>query len=163
MGTVLTGDLIEPWAVTNPLDETTREETLIGGTGGDIEIERDPNVAEWEEHMNEFVQSKELQDTGELTIEFSLETELGYLLDAQLFYEDTDNGIYRPNKNVILDGMEFACWDKVSDADPSVTYRCLQVRPQIETTFAASIDDRITLEATYHLMGPHGYVTQDGV
>lgn len=165
MAETLTGDLIEPWLVENPdnepdATEDPRSETYIGGTTDDIEIERDPNTADWTEHMKEQVQRRELQDSGELTLVFTLQTELDNLVDAGIVVEDTDRGIYTAQKNVRHDAIEFDVWARKTDAEPAQTYRCYDVQPVVES-IPMEIEGTITVETTWWLMDDHGWVVPE--
>lgn len=157
IGEALTGDLVEPWKVTNPLDEDAREEVYMGGTTDDIEIERDPNEADWPEHMREQMQRRELQEESELALVQTLRTNLNNLLDAGVVYYDEEYEIYRPTKNERIDALELDIWDRINDDDPAQTYRCYDAQPVV-TDIPIEIEGVITIEIVWWLMGPHGIV-----
>lgn len=157
--TVLTGDRVEMYAVTDPLDDQARSETLIGATTDNIEIERSPNSADWAEHMNDFMQRRELQEEGEMTAVFLLTATLDNLVDANVYEEDADNEIYRPRRNYRHDAVEFDVYDPDEEVVQQ-TYRALDAQPVVET-IDMDIEGPVVVECLFWLQGAHGWVSDN--
>lgn len=154
--TVLDGSRVEIAAVEEPDNEEERVETLIGATTDSIEIERDPEEASWQEHMNPYTQRREMQEEGEVTTVFLLTSTLDNLIDANLYEEDEDRGLYRPAKNVQLDALEFHIYDPHQD-EVQQTYRCYGAQPVVES-IEMDIQEPIDLDAAFWLQDDHGFV-----
>lgn len=154
--TVLSGDRVEMWEVTSPDDDTNRTETYIGATTENIEIERSPNTADWPEHMNDFLQRRELQEEGEMTTTFLLTATMDNLVDAGVYEENVDLGIYEPARNNRLDAVEFDVYDPHEDVVQQ-TYRAYEAQPLVET-IDMDIEGPITVETTFWLQAEHGWV-----
>lgn len=159
---VLDGAKVEIAAVENPQNDpadTTdpRSETLIGSTTDSIEIERNPNTAEWLEHNVGYEQRRELQESGEVSTVFLMTATLDNLLDANLVEENVDMGIYQATKNFRHDAMEYHVYDPHEDVVQQ-TYRAYDAQPVLEST-ELDIEGVNNIEATLWLNGPHGYVS----
>lgn len=157
--TVLSGDRVEMWAVENPDNDTERTENYIGATTENIEIDRSPNTADWSEHMNEFIQRRELQEEGEMTTVFLLTATMDNLVDANVYEEDTDLGIYKPRKNYRHDAIEFDIHDPDVDSVQQ-TYRAYEAQPLVET-IDMDIEGPITVETVFWLQSDHGWVAEN--
>jgi len=155
--TVLDGSRVEIYSVENPQDEEERSETLIGATTESIEIDNDPNTADWPEHMVSQIQRRELQGEAEASLVFLLTSTLDNLLAAQVYTENEEYEIYEPSKNYRHDAIEFHIFDPFEDVVQQV-YRAYEAQPVVENN-DLDIEGPVQIESAIWFQGPHGFVS----
>lgn len=147
---VLTGAFLEIAIVT---DEGTTAETevILSQTTEDVEIERDTDDADWNEHNNPRTQRRELFASVDLNFEMILTDSLQNLQDAGLL---DANG--RVQRNVQHELVRIYVYENPGDAAPAATYEMYDTQFKYEVT-NLPLDGPGTAEVTGWINGDHGW------
>ena len=129
MSPALTGAFLDIVVVENLDDSTNETETIIGQTTDDIEVERDTEDAEWQEHNNDVMQRKELAASQDLSFSMIITDDRQNLQDAGLL--DADGAI---KKNVVHEAVRLNIFNDPSDAEPSTVFELRDTQFKYETT-----------------------------
>lgn len=127
MSPALTGAFLDIVTVQN-LGTTSETETIIGQTTDDIEVERDTEDAEWQEHNNEVMQRKELAASQDLSFSMIITDDRQNLQDAGLL--DANGNIKR---NVVHEAVRLNIFQDPSDAAPSTVFEMQDTQFKFET------------------------------
>lgn len=139
MSPALTGAFIDITVVEN-LGETDEQEFLINQTTDDIELERDSEDAEWQEHNVEVMQRMELATSIDLTFMMILTDDRENLETAGVI-----NSEGRVMRNVVHEAVRVHVFAGPFDDEPSTTYQAEDTQFKIEG-FEFPIDDVATVE-----------------
>lgn len=150
---VLTGAYLEIAVVS--IDDSGTEpvetETVLSQTTEDVEIERDTDDADWNEHNNPRTQRRELFASVDLTFEMILTDGLQNLQDAGVL---DANG--RVQRNVNHDRVDIHVYENPGDSTPAATYQCENTQFKYEVT-NLPLDGPGTAEVTGWINGEHGW------
>jgi hypothetical protein len=127
-------------------------ETILTQTTDDIEIERDTEDAEWNEHRNKQTQRRELFESADLSFSMIVTDDQENLQDAGLIDDDTG----RIRSGTRHEAVYVHVYRDENDDDPAATYEMLDVQFKYENT-NLPMDDIGTVEVTGWINGPHGY------
>lgn len=130
----------------------TETETVIGQTTDDIEISRDTEDAEWNEHNNKQTQRKELFESADLTFSMIVTDDQQNLMDAGII-SSTDGRVQGGSQH---SAVYIHIYAEDGDDTPAATYEALDVRFKFETA-TLPMDDIGTVETTGWINGPHGF------
>lgn len=146
----LTGAWLEIAVVTD-YGQAGESETLIGGTTEDVEIERDIDEQEWNEHMKPTTQRREGFETSGLSFEMIVTDQLQNFQDIGVIDSD---GAFR--RNVTHEAIYIHVYLRPSDTTPEQTYYAEDVQFILEgITFP--MDSPATGEVTAWINGDHGF------
>lgn len=151
MAEALTGAFLDIIIVQGP-DTTTPVETLLDRTTEDVEIERDPDEIDWQEHNNARTQRREGAETATMSFELVVTDDQQNLIDAGIM----DPATGEAQRNVIHDQVLIEIYVAENAAEPAATYFANQVQFVYETT-NLPIDDVGTVEVSGWIHGSHGY------
>lgn len=149
---VLQGAFLEIAVVTNYGDATTEAETVLGQTTEDVEIERDTEDAEWQEHNDPNTKRRELHSANDLTFEAIVTDDQKNLIDAGIL--DATTG--RVRRNVEHEAVYIHVYEHPTSDVPAATYEMLNVQFKFET-MSLPLDGPGTVEITGWINGEHGF------
>ena len=155
MSEPLTGAFLDI-AVVEDYGETEEEETLLDRTTEDVEIERDPEEIDWEEHNNPHMQRREGAETATMTFEMVVTDDQQNLVDAGIIDETSGEAL----RNVIHEAVYIHIYLNENDEEPSATYFAEDVQFVYEQT-NLPISDVGTVEVSGWIHGSHGYKQEE--
>lgn len=148
---VLQGAFLEIAVVTN-YDAVEETETVLGQTTEDVELERDTEDAEWQEHNDPNTKRRELHSANDLTFECIVTDDQQNLIDAGIL--DATTG--RVKQNVEHEAVYIHVYESPTDAEPTATYELLNTQFKFET-MTLPLDGPGTVEITGWVNGGHGF------
>lgn len=150
--TSLTGAFLDIVVVENYGDATNETETIIGQTTDDIEIERDTEDAEWQEHGNPRMQRKELAATQDVTFSMIVTEDRQNLKDAGML---TAAGDIR--RNVVHEAVRLNIFADPEDATPQTVFEMVDTQFKLEN-IELPIDDVSMVEVTGWIGGEMSFL-----
>lgn len=151
MAQALSGAYVEVATVTN-YDQTDESETVIGQTTEDIEISRDTENAEWQEHGNKQTQRAELFETADLTFSMIVTDDQQNLIDAGIVDQSTG----RVQTGVSHEAVYVKIFQDETATTPAAVYEMLDTQFNYETT-NLPLNGIGMVEVTGWINGDHGY------
>lgn len=151
MATALSGAYVDIAIVTG-YDTVDEAETIIGQTTEDIEIERDTDTAEWQEHGNKQTQRTELFEAADMSFSMIITDDQQNLKDAGIV--DATTG--RIQTGVTHEAVYVKVFTDETATTPSAVYEMLDVQFNYETT-SLPLDGIGMVEVTGWINGEHGY------
>ena len=152
MATVLTGAFLEISVVEDYGDEETV--TTIGMTTEDVEIERDPEEIEWNEHGNPRTQRREGFESADMNFSMIVTDEQENLENAEVM---ADGEVQR---NVIHEAVYIDLYERPGDMDEenghAARYVCEETQFVLENV-NFPMDEPGIAEVTGWIHGSHGF------
>ena len=150
MSTVLTGAFLEI-SVVEDYEESEEEEHIIGQTTEDVEIERDPEEIEWNEHGNPRTQRREGFESADLNVSMIVTDDRDNLETAEVLDEDG-----QVRRNVQHEAVYIHLYERPTDDEPATTYVCEDTQFVLENV-NFPMDDPGIAEVIGWINGNHGF------
>lgn len=149
-GEPLTGAWLEIAVVTD-YGDTEEAETLLGATTEDVEIERDIEEIEWNEHSQPTTQRREGFETSGINFSMIVVDDMQNFQDAEVL---DANGNFQ--RNVEHEAVYVHLYLRPSDTEPAQTYFAEEVQFVIEGV-SFPMDSPGMGEMTGWINGNHGF------
>lgn len=151
MAQALSGAYVDIAIVSN-YDQTDEAETIIGQTTEDIEVERDTETAEWNEHGTKQTQREELFETSDLTFSMIITDDQQNLMDAGI----VDSSTGRIQTGVQHEAVYLKVFADETASSPAAVYEMIDVQFNYQNT-SLPLDGIGMVEVAGWINGAHGY------